>query len=378
MPDEAKKDIILKKTPATDFTRSDFSGLGVDIKDLNHHLGSLTKEIAAQRAKIEGIKRRQDNFEKEVEFLKSDEEVGNGETEFDRVDRGFESAKVIDDINMLVEKQVLYHIKALEHQLDEEKRNSAEFKKTIENKLQKFTQIEKNLVLETEHLESEIQEKTMQLLRAEKFSSMGDLTSILVQDLRKSLSVIGGTSQMVKNIDPNITDVSKERLELIERSILKMTHQLDDLIGYTAMDALVKDQASLNEIILAAIHTLTIPTNIAVTIPEEDIVFSCDRQKMETVFYNMILNSIQAIGNRSGAINIKTKQQDDSILITIEDSGSGIPESIAGKIFDPLITSKQDGIGLGLATCKNIISQHNGTITVNTDPTVFSIVLPQN
>jgi signal transduction histidine kinase len=90
----------------------------------------------------------------------------------------------------------------------------------------------------------------------------------------------------------------------------------------------------------------------------------------------MILNAIQAIGENRGIINIRAKKKQDNVEIKIEDSGPGIANNIIDKIFEPLFTTKQEGTGLGLASCKSIIEQHKGTITVSSKPTTFTVVLP--
>jgi signal transduction histidine kinase len=68
----------------------------------------------------------------------------------------------------------------------------------------------------------------------------------------------------------------------------------------------------------------------------------------------------------------------NKIITEIEDNGSGIPDDVISKIFEPLFTTKQEGTGLGLSSCKSIIEQHNGTITVKNNPTVFTIELPKD
>ena len=64
--------------------------------------------------------------------------------------------------------------------------------------------------------------------------------------------------------------------------------------------------------------------------------------------------------------------------ILIQDSGPGIPEDIISKIYDPLFTTKIEGTGLGLASCKSIVESHNGALSVSNNPTTFKIKLPKN
>ena len=90
----------------------------------------------------------------------------------------------------------------------------------------------------------------------------------------------------------------------------------------------------------------------------------------------MINNSIQAI-ETGGRITIKASEDKDHSIIQIEDSGSGIPSEILVKIFEPLFTTKSMGTGLGLASCKHIVEEHGGSITVQNNPTIFTIKMPK-
>ncbi|MEM3170472.1 MAG: HAMP domain-containing sensor histidine kinase, partial [Candidatus Nitrosotenuis sp.] len=187
---------------------------------------------------------------------------------------------------------------------------------------------------------------------------------------------IKGTVQIIKKTSKNLDDSTLKRIDLIEKSIFRMTHQIDGVLDYVKGTPIKKKPSSLNEIIISALQTLMIPSNITIHFPKDDIVLLCDAQKIEIMLANMILNAIQAIGDSKGTISIRAKKQQNNILIKIEDSGPGIPTRIMDKIFDPLFTTKQEGTGLGLASCKSIVEQHNGTIFVSNNPTTFSISLP--
>jgi signal transduction histidine kinase len=264
----------------------------------------------------------------------------------------------------------------LESQLEEERKNSDEFRQILGKNLKEFNRIEKDLKKEKIRLENEIREKTQKLIQAERLSAIGELASRLAHDLRNPLSVVKATVQLMKHTNESLDDLTKKRIDLMESSIFRMTHQIDGVLDYVKSTPLKKKPSSLNDIILSAIQTLVIPPNVTINVPKADVTFLCDPQKIEIVIANMILNSIQAIENEKGTINIRVKKMQESVTIRIEDTGSGISPDVIGKIFDPLFTTKQEGTGLGLASCKSIVEQHKGKITVSTDPTVFTITLP--
>lgn len=378
--DKKEKEVFFDKDPIQNSTEGQFAELGDDIKEANKYIGSLSKHISNQKSKIDTIKKMQSDFEKELSVLTHVGKpipIQTSKTEFETLGKEFESDKIIADITKIVEKQVQNRIMALESQLLEEKRNSDEFKRMLEQNLKKFNNLEKSLKGQKTVLESEVRKKTEKLIQAERLSAIGELASRLAHDLKNPLSAVKGTAQLIKATNKNLDELTLKRIEIIERAIFRMTHQIDGVLDYVKGTPLVKNQpSSLNETIISALQTLLIPTNITINFPKDDTIILCDSHKMQIVFSNMILNSIQSIGATKGTINIRTKKRQDHVEIRIEDSGPGIADQIFDKIFDPLFTTKQEGTGLGLASCKNIIEQHGGTISVSNKPTTFTISLP--
>ena len=92
------------------------------------------------------------------------------------------------------------------------------------------------------------------------------------------------------------------------------------------------------------------------------------------MFINLIVNSIQEL-NQGGKITIEISEKDNMVILKFIDSGKGIPDKDISKVFEPLFTTKQKGTGLGLASCKNIVEQHQGEISVTNNPTTFTIIL---
>jgi signal transduction histidine kinase len=377
--DKSDKEIFLQKDPASNPTETKFGALGDDIRNLDQYISSLSRHLTDQKARIEAMKKLQTEFEKQVGILNPNERsipIQTTKNEFDSLGVEFESEKIIGDITAVVEKQVQNRIMVLESQLEEEKKNTDEFKTMLGENLKEFNRIEKNLKKEKIRLESEIREKTQKLAQAERLSAIGELASRLAHDLRNPLSVVKATVQLISHSNKDLDDLTKKRIELIEGSVFSMAHQIDGVLDYVKSTPLKKKSSSLNDIIVSAIQTLIIPPDITINVPKADVTLLCDPQKLEIAIANMTLNSIQAIGKQNGVINIRTKKQHDSVVIRVEDSGPGIAPAVMGKIFDPLFTTKESGTGLGLASCKNIVEQHKGKIEVSADPTVFSITLP--
>ena len=117
--------------------------------------------------------------------------------------------------------------------------------------------------------------------------------------------------------------------------------------------------------------------SIKIELPQNDVELEYDDKKLDVVFDNLLTNSKQAI-NAEGKIVIIFEELENSVIVKIQDSGEGIPEDIIDTIFDPLVTTKQTGTGLGLASCQRIIQEHGGSISVKNNPTQFTITLPKS
>ena len=91
----------------------------------------------------------------------------------------------------------------------------------------------------------------------------------------------------------------------------------------------------------------------------------------------MISNAIEAIGQNTGTVTIRLDENPQDVSIEIEYSGPGIPKDVLPNIFEPLFTTKQEGTGLGLVSCKSIVESHKGKISVTNDPTRFSVTIPK-
>ena len=251
---------------------------------------------------------------------------------------------------------------------------------TINKSLKQFVKMRtKELEEQRNNLEYLIEEKTQAVLKAERLSAIGELSGRLAHDLRNPLSVMKMSIDLIKQhpADAKISDsIITKRLDLIEKSIDRISHQVDDVLGYVRNSPLKLSTISLRTIILGSIDKVNVPHDVTITVSDSDAILSCDSIKLDAVFINLIVNAIQAIP-QGGTIEIQIKSNNDDVIIDFIDSGIGIPKEFMDKIFEPLFTTKQKGTGLGLASCKNIIEQHNGKISVKNNPTTFTITLPK-
>jgi len=216
------------------------------------------------------------------------------------------------------------------------------------------------------------------ILEKERLTSIGGLAIRLAHDIRNPLSVIQNGFEIIKIKTKNTVDDNiNSNFDSIKRSISRITHQIDDVLNFVNISNLQYEKHSLLSLIKSTISDTIIPDNVKVILPEHDCDILCDPYKLDIVFKNLIDNACYAI-NGIGEITIRINDAQNDVIIEIEDSGTGIPDSVIRKVFEPLFTTKQIGTGLGLASCKSIIDAHDGEISVRNNPTIFTIRLPKN
>jgi signal transduction histidine kinase len=215
-------------------------------------------------------------------------------------------------------------------------------------------------------------------VRNERLTAIGELSARMAHDMRNPLALLKTTSDVLKRKFGGQDEKIDKLFLNMDDGINRISHQIMDVLEYVRITPMNLTKTSLIQMIDAAVNSIQIPSTITVTFPKQDILIECDKQKMEIVLINLILNAVQAIGDKPGKIIFSTYDVGDSFKIEVENSGIPIPEEILPKIFEPLFTTKFQGTGLGLATCKNVIVQHGGSISAQSNPTKFIIIFPKN
>ena len=218
--------------------------------------------------------------------------------------------------------------------------------------------------------------KRSQSFKKEKLSVIGQLSSNIAHDIRNPLGAIKNSGVIIDKENKNSNEIISRELKRINISVRRISHQVEEVLNYVRTTPMILKSHSINQTLQEAIDTLDIPQNISINIPKNDITIKFDHEKILIVFINIILNAIQSIGDKNGIITITTSETSSDITLEFENSGPNISSNDLKHIFDTLFTTKLEGTGLGLSSCKNIVEQHNGEIYATSDPVTFSIKLP--
>ncbi len=237
------------------------------------------------------------------------------------------------------------------------------------------------LAEDIEIMAQELEELRDQIVKTERLSSIGELSSRLAHDIRNPLSVIKNAAVLIETREKGKLDAkSMEYISIMLDQINIMSQQINHILEFVRTKPIKMEKVSFTNLVREAKESLDIPSDFEIDYPEEDIEIGCDVEQMKIVFNNLILNAVQASDSKPVKIKIRGKEKTDKIILEFQDFGSGIPKKDIKRIFEPLFTTKQMGIGLGLVSCKTIIEQHNGSIQAsNTESgALFTIMLPRN
>lgn len=233
-------------------------------------------------------------------------------------------------------------------------------------------------------MQAELRKTQIQLLQAEKMSSLGKLAAGVAHQLNNPL---GGITLFAKLVleEYDLPADAQDDIQRIIRDAQRCSDTVKELLEFARQTKREMKLLNINKSIsrtLFLLESQTIFHNIEISCDFDDSLpeIYADSQQLNHVFMNIILNAADAMeGN--GELNVRTSRiGDDRILIEIEDTGPGMSEDVCKHIFEPFYTTKEEGkgTGLGLSMVYGIIENHGGSISVESEVgkgTIFKIEL---
>ncbi len=228
-----------------------------------------------------------------------------------------------------------------------------------------------------------LQEAEAQVRRTERLAALGQLSAGLAHEIRNPLSTIKGSAEMLlKNVEAD-SGVSRELAGFISTEVDRTNALVTRFLDFARPLELRLEKTEIAEVIDEAVaqvekHTPPLDVSIYKNYSPDIAPFFFDRQLIERVLYNLLLNAAQA-SPPQGSVTVKTRLLDDTVEISVIDRGTGIAPKDRESIFNPFFTTKSSGVGLGLAIVSKIIDEHGGQITVESEPgagSVFHVFLP--
>ena len=228
-------------------------------------------------------------------------------------------------------------------------------------------------ITKTVLLEKEIQQ-------IEKMAGVGQLAAAIVHELKNILALIKGAAYILA-----ITDSESDEVQTIQRAVDEAENVITTLLDFSRYDKngseLIHIGTLINQILLLSKKEI-IKRSIVIDQDVDDTCYvnSAGREAIKVILQNIILNAIQAV-DTDGHIEITCGMDKEFAVVSIKDDGKGIPTELREKIFEPFVTTKTDGNGVGLWITKRLVDSLGGSIKI-TEPenggTEFVVSIPMN
>ncbi|MBE7553819.1 MAG: response regulator [Anaerolineales bacterium] len=236
---------------------------------------------------------------------------------------------------------------------------------------------------------SEIKTMEAERRRLDRLAALGEMSAVVAHEIRNPIAgIAAGIDYLTRNVAKDSPEF--EGAVMMRGEIQRVNRILEDIL-FVARPARLKlsneDVAEIIEDVLQRFRGQVEESRVTITLDYANNLprLSVDRQRLEQLFTNLIINATQAMPN-GGQLSLQTRvapsqngKPADEVIVTIADTGPGIPVETQQHIFEPFFTTKTRGTGLGLTIARRIVEEHGGTISIESEAehgTRFIIRLP--
>jgi signal transduction histidine kinase len=258
------------------------------------------------------------------------------------------------------------------------------------------------IVAEIERVVDQLQQREREVLRAEQLAAVGQVAAGVAHELRNPLTSVKMLVQT--GLEGNApSGLAPEDLTVMENEIRRMEQCIQVFLDFARPPTPERRETDLASVLRRALALVEgrarrQKVNIHVKIPDGPLMVRIDPEQIHQVFVNLLLNALDALpqgGNVEIAIRMDSKMKPDGgagevngsapaafqpVSVQIRDNGPGIEPRVRKRLFEPFVSSKETGLGLGLSICKRLIEDHGGVIRGDNQPeggAEFAFTLPR-
>lgn len=227
-----------------------------------------------------------------------------------------------------------------------------------------------------------LQAAERQSLLNEQMAALGQLAAGLAHELRNPLTSLKMLVESARSNGP-AGGLDERDLAVMEEEIIRLDGTLQSFLDYARPPALHKSELDLRDVIQKTVQLVTARAeqqsiDMETALPDGPIPLAVDAGQLRQVLLNLLLNAFDSTGP-GGKVVVEGEPAGDQVVIRVRDNGPGIPETVRDRLFEPFVSSKPSGTGLGLTICRRIVENHGGRIAAANRPeggAEFTIRLP--
>jgi two-component system, LuxR family, sensor kinase FixL len=241
---------------------------------------------------------------------------------------------------------------------------------------------------ERQQTDRRLQELQEGLLHVSRLRSMGQMAAALAHELNQPLTAttnyVRAALRLLDAAEPNLPRV-RQAMNLAAQQTVRSGEIIRRLRAFVARGEVTRrpenvakliEEASALALVGAKEHGIKVLIRIEAHLPKAEV----DRVQIQQVLLNLIRNAVESMeGCGIRELTVGTVAQDGAVLVSIADTGGGIPPEIEAKLFQPFVTTKPEGMGIGLSICRTIVEAHGGRLWVEPNAgtgSVFNFTLP--
>jgi signal transduction histidine kinase len=337
-------------------------------------------EVACARIRVGDKEYSTDNFE-ETPWNQTSEIIVRGDR-IGTVEVGYLEEKPQEDDRLFLEEE--YELLAT---------MSQQLGRTIERIM-----AEDEVKEHSEHLEVMVKERTQELRDAqgelisqERKVALGQIAGSMAHELRHPLGVISNSIYYLQTIFSEADESTNEHMSMISSEIIKADKLISDLLDFSHLRTPKREEMMVSELIeqVLEVQKPSQGVKVSIVVPDDTPLLVMDPGQISQVLANLVENAYHAMPE-GGELTIRAQIIENSkiseksvesewLVFSIQDTGTGISEENMKKLFDPLFSTKERGIGLGLAISDSIIEANGGSIKVESAEgvgSIFTVNLP--
>ena len=221
------------------------------------------------------------------------------------------------------------------------------------------------------------------LRRRERLATIGELAGSMAHEIRNPLAAIQNATFYLRGRMPEANGRTARHLEVIERKVLECGRVIDSMLEFAQDRTPMHERMQLQQLIRGAAQEIEDAEGVEMVLdlPEGAVDVTGDPVQLRGMFRNLLTNAVQALaGSGRVRVTITSGGPPDRVRVTVFDNGPGIHPEVQASLFEPLVTTKTYGLGLGLAYVHRVVEAHGGLVRARTTEdgeTAFAVELPR-